>query len=167
MAMFLLCIASLRALILPVTVAVLLAQLVAPLFWQVLVLLPALHQLAAFFRRQFPKPAISFARLLALLRRQLRPLTHTHLQALLFFGQHVGVTLSDAEPALATIGVDLIPFLRQWAKNFPLPGGQLRPRWCRLSQSDRRHRERQQQRRSYCCCSYEVCRSHASNPGSV
>ena len=134
---------------------------------QILVLLPALPQFPAFLWRQFPKPAIPLARLVALLRRQLRPLTHTFLQPLLPFRRHIRVTLRYFQPTLPSFRFDLIPFLRQRPQHVPLLSAQLRPRWCRLSVPGHRQGQHEQQPCSYCCSSCEVFRSHASNPGSV
>ena len=155
-----------KTLVLTTLMAMALTQFLALILGQILVLAPAFTQCFALLRRQFPNALIAFARFLALFRRELHPLPHARLQSLLTFGGHVRVAPRDFQPALATLRRELIPFLLEWCQNLALLDAELRPIRRRLCKGSR-WRGQQQERAGYCCCSCEVCESHASNPGSV
>jgi Na+/glutamate symporter len=109
-------------LVLAILIAVALAKILALFFRQTLVLAPAFAQFLAFLGGQIAQVAVSLTGLRALLRRELRPLAHTRLQALLAFRRHVGIAPGNLKPSLAAFGFEPIPFLLEWCQRFALRG---------------------------------------------
>ncbi len=83
------------SLVLLILMAVALAKILALIFRQTLILAPAFTQFLAFLGGQIAEVSVSLTGLLTLLRRELRPLAHARLQALLTIRRHIGIALGN------------------------------------------------------------------------
>src|SRR5919198_4922382 len=76
---------------------------------QRLVFGPLVAKVAALLGRHLGEAFVVFAGLRALLRGEPRPGLHASLHALLFFGLHLRVAVSDADPLAAALRLELFP----------------------------------------------------------
>jgi len=89
---------------------------------KLLIFLPFLTNFFTLFRRQLFQRFVLFARGLPLRRCELRPRMHLGLHPLLLGGTHRRIPLGDAQPLLAPLRVELVPFAGQRQEDLPVGG---------------------------------------------
>src|SRR6185312_8350003 len=92
------------------------------------IFLPALAHFALLVRRQRLERLVALARGIALLGRELRPLPHLRLDALLLVGAQRRIALRETQPLLLALRVEPVPVGSERREHLPVALGQLVPR---------------------------------------